>query len=215
MGYTIYLYENISSQNCAPNSIKPFKGVNNIPCALQCECPTMSSMAAFYDERKLIFFSGRLALFYTLYLAYAAISSTVSITFPHLMYNISLDCYFNSLWSSCTIWQHWSLSTLAQVMTCCLMAPNHYLNQCWLLISEVMWYQHGSNFTVNTQYTILYELKKYIFEIIATSPRWGWVNLHAYECGLIWCTMQTYRWCQFLSRYPLIQQAGNPSMFHV
>ena len=30
--------------------------------------------------------------------------------------------------------QQW---TLAQVMACCLMAPNHYLYQCWLIISEV------------------------------------------------------------------------------
>ena len=28
-------------------------------------------------------------------------------------------------------------STLAQVMGCCLTASNHYLNQCWLIISEV------------------------------------------------------------------------------
>ena len=26
-------------------------------------------------------------------------------------------------------------STLAQVMACCLMAPSHYLNRCWLIIS--------------------------------------------------------------------------------
>ena len=26
-----------------------------------------------------------------------------------------------------------------QVMACCLTAPSHYLNQCWLIISEVMW----------------------------------------------------------------------------
>ena len=33
-------------------------------------------------------------------------------------------------------------------MVCCLMAPNHYLNQCWLIISEVLWYLHESNFKV-------------------------------------------------------------------
>ena len=35
---------------------------------------------------------------------------------------------------------HWGLatgSTLAQVMAWCLMAPSHYLNQCWPIISEV------------------------------------------------------------------------------
>ena len=45
---------------------------------------------------------------------------------------------FNSLWTSNNIWQHSSGSTLAQIMTCCLTAPSHYLNQCWLLISDVL-----------------------------------------------------------------------------
>ena len=44
---------------------------------------------------------------------------------------------FNSLWPSDAIWRHRSMSTLAQVMACCLTAPNHYLNQCWPIISEV------------------------------------------------------------------------------
>ena len=42
-----------------------------------------------------------------------------------------LQCV-NSLWSSDAIWQHRSGSPLAQVMACCLTAPSHYLNQCWL-----------------------------------------------------------------------------------
>ena len=45
----------------------------------------------------------------------------------------------NSLWPSDAIWRHRSWSTLAQVMTGCLMAPSHYLNQCWLIINEVIW----------------------------------------------------------------------------
>ena len=31
-------------------------------------------------------------------------------------------------------------STLVQVMACCLTAPSHYLNQCWLIISKVLWH---------------------------------------------------------------------------
>ena len=30
------------------------------------------------------------------------------------------------------IWQHRSWLTLAKFMACCMMAPSHYLNQCWL-----------------------------------------------------------------------------------
>ena len=41
----------------------------------------------------------------------------------------------NSLCPSDTIWRQRSGSTLAQVMACCLAAPSHYLNKCWLIIS--------------------------------------------------------------------------------
>ena len=37
------------------------------------------------------------------------------------------------------ICQHRTMSTLAQVMACCLMAPSHYLNQCGLIINESLW----------------------------------------------------------------------------
>ena len=47
---------------------------------------------------------------------------------------------FNSLWPSDTIWQHRYESTLVQILACCQTAPNHYLNQCWLIISEVLWH---------------------------------------------------------------------------
>ena len=35
------------------------------------------------------------------------------------------------------IWRQRSGSTLAEVMACCLTAPSHYLNQCWLIISGI------------------------------------------------------------------------------
>ena len=56
----------------------------------------------------------------------------------------------NSLWPSDATWRHGSGSTLAQVMACCLTAPSHYLNQCWLIISKVHWHSHEGNFTRDT-----------------------------------------------------------------
>ena len=53
----------------------------------------------------------------------------------------------NSLWPSDAIWWHRSGSTLAQVMACYLMAPSLYLNQYWLIISEVLWHSPEGNFT--------------------------------------------------------------------
>ena len=53
----------------------------------------------------------------------------------------------NSLWPNDAIWRHRSRSTLAQVMACCLTTPSHYLNQCWLIMSEVQWHSYLGNFT--------------------------------------------------------------------
>ena len=46
----------------------------------------------------------------------------------------------NSLAPSDAIWWHRTVSTLVQVMACCLTAPSHYLNQCWLIMSRVLWH---------------------------------------------------------------------------
>ena len=57
----------------------------------------------------------------------------------------------NSLWPSDAIWRQGSRSTLAQVMACCcLMAPSHYLNQYWLMISQLLWHSPDKDFTENT-----------------------------------------------------------------
>ena len=85
----------------------------------------------------------------------------------------------NSWWPSDAIWHHGSLSIFAEVMAYCLMAPNHYLDQSWLIISEVLWHSPESNFTAIAQGTILYnELYYYCyaFRNAATHPRGQWVN---------------------------------------
>ena len=63
---------------------------------------------------------------------------------------------FNLLWPSDAVWWHKYLSTLAKIIAWCLMAPSHYLNQCWLLISEVLWHSHKSSFTASAPAAILY-----------------------------------------------------------
>ena len=47
-----------------------------------------------------------------------------------------------TLWPSDATWRQRSGSTLAQVIACCLTAPSHYLNQCWLIFSEVQWHSY-------------------------------------------------------------------------
>ena len=52
----------------------------------------------------------------------------------------------NLLWPGDAIWLHRARSTLPQVMACCLTAPSHYLNQCWPIISDVLWHSLEGNF---------------------------------------------------------------------
>ena len=61
------------------------------------------------------------------------------------------------------------------------MAPSHYLNQCWLLISEVLWHSPEGSFT-RGHATILYVEFKNSLKIICTFSRtnelthWGRVT---------------------------------------
>ena len=50
----------------------------------------------------------------------------------------SIYILVNSWWPSDSIWWQRSGPTLAQVMVCCLKAPSHCLNQCWL-VRNVVW----------------------------------------------------------------------------
>ena len=79
-----------------------------------------------------------------------ATSSAVFMVFYHSVNHISIfitrpltHCY--------TIYGHRSESALAQVMAWCLMAPSHYQNQCWLIISEVLWHSPEGSFIRNAQ----------------------------------------------------------------
>ena len=77
----------------------------------------------------------------------------------------------NTLWPTDAIWRHRSGSTLAQAMACCLMAPSHYLNQCWLLIIDVLWHSSESKFTARAQATILHnELQSYVLKLLSYLP---------------------------------------------
>ena len=68
-------------------------------------------------------------------------------------------------------------STLAHVMTCCLVAPRHYLIQCWLLICEFLWQSPESNVTVTALATILYhEVGNYTCKKLSHFPRGQWVR---------------------------------------
>ena len=54
------------------------------------------------------------------------------------------------LWPMDAIWWHGSESNFVQVTACCLMAPSHYLNRFWLIISKVLWHSYEDNFITDT-----------------------------------------------------------------
>ena len=58
--------------------------------------------------------------------------------------------FINSLRPSDAFWRHRSGSPLAQVMACCLTAPSHFLNQCWLIISKIKLHSSDGKFTRDT-----------------------------------------------------------------
>ena len=52
-------------------------------------------------------------------------------------------------------------------MACCVTAPSHYLNQCWL-ISKIQWHSFDGNFTRDKRNSLT--------RISFKSPRGRWVN---------------------------------------
>ena len=81
----------------------------------------------------------------------------------------------NSLLPSDTIWWHRFRSPLALLMACCLKPLSHCLNQCWLIISEILWHSHKGNFTGNEDINSWYG-NYYLFEITTASDRGQWVK---------------------------------------
>ena len=81
-------------------------------------------------------------------------------------------CQINSLGPSDAIWRQRSGSPLAQVMACCLMAPSHYLNQCWLFMNLMLWHPPENNFIgISQNINSINEFENYNFEIITVSSR--------------------------------------------
>ena len=101
----------------------------------------------------------------------------------NVAYSLFRYC-FNSLWPDDAIWRYGTRSILAQVMTCCLTAPSHHLNQCWLIIREVLWHWAGCiiirRFKESDQ---LNEIENCSFEMASRSPRGQWLKLLIFSDG--------------------------------
>ena len=90
-----------------------------------------------------------------------------------------MDLDVNLLWPTDAIWQHRFGSTLFHVTACPrvmlydLTAPGHHLNQCWLLICEVLCHSHESNFKESALAAFLYNG----FESYTSGEVFGWSDL--------------------------------------
>ena len=103
----------------------------------------------------------------------------------------------NSLWPSDTIWQQRSVSTMAQVTACCLTAPSHYLNQCWLVIYGDLWHSLDNKFTGSTQYKWIKWVWKLHFENHCHISQWVNDSSVSQPCGY-WC-VDVMSGCNYLS----------------
>ena len=97
-------------------------------------------------------------------------------------YGVTMPQWVNSSWpnwpSNCDfIGCYISWSALIQIMACCLMAPSHYLNQCRLITSEVLWHSTESHSAWNTEDICpWYEFENDYFKFTAKSPKGHWVD---------------------------------------
>ena len=93
---------------------------------------------------------------------------------------------FNSFGPSDAIWRWRSWSTLIQVMAWCLTAPNHYLNQCWLIINKVLWHSSQDIIIRRLEDTNQWsKAEDYIFKITLRSLSGQWVNTRFDNCIVI------------------------------
>ena len=120
----------------------------------------------------------------------------------------------NSLRPSDAIWRQWSWATLAQVMACCLTAPSHYLNQCWLIIRGVLWHSSENSFAGIAQgINSGYEFKKDLWKLFSNLP--GANELKKYfsssirRVNSIWVRSRNWGCLVTWFCYQLIAKPGN------
>ena len=123
----------------------------------------------------------------------------------------------NSLRPSDAIWRQWFWTTLAQVMACCLTAPSHYLNQCWLIIRGVLWHTSESSFAGIAQgIDSGYEFEKDILKNIFKSPRGQWVKVHVVtpiiELSLSYKPIDVFSQCNLNIKTSWDLKISNPTM---
>ena len=68
----------------------------------------------------------------------------------------------------------WSMWTLVQMMTCCLMTPSHYMNQCWHIIRGVLRHSLGVNQKLLMNMWSVITLLKWLLHLLLLT----WINFN-------------------------------------
>ena len=117
------------------------------------------------------------------------------------------ETYLNLLKPNATIWWRRSESTLAQVMTCCLTTPSHYVTQYWLINSKGESHSSDGNITSDTSAISLEITDIRVHSnnpgangLIQTNPSVAWINKHIFPlvkfhfCWISWmhCSLIRY-----------------------
>ena len=107
----------------------------------------------------------------------------------------NLTCtLMNTLFPSDAIWRYRTRSTLVQVVAWCLMAPSHYLKQCWLNIKWGQWHLFKGNSTrIMSATSHKNYLENHLLQISFKSPRGHWVN-GPWVNPYLWCLQTSGYW---------------------
>ena len=102
----------------------------------------------------------------------------------------------HALWLSGAIRRQWYGPTSAQMMACRLTAPSRHLNQCWLIIKDVLWHLSKSHFARSPNELQPYHVFRSLHIWKSTIfPRGQWVNaIHTFSgnTNTIHKTIDTY-----------------------
>ena len=108
---------------------------------------------------------------------------------------------------------------LVPVIARCCQATSHYLNQCWLIINEVLWHSLQSNFIQNAP--VKYQALKYVWQLYIwnySGISQGSMSSNSYsrlvcprnqtfaaewKCWWVWSSWwHFHRWCSSRNRHP-------------
>ena len=114
---------------------------------------------------------------------------------------------FNSLWPSWCLMAIYMWVRLVQIMACCLVAPSHFLNQYWFVISRILHHPPKGSSTGNTHENNHGNACENCTFIIKATSRQGTTRVNwyrDYKSNYLGISFSVYRWSMELN--PAVRQ---------